>query len=90
MASGSKKKTTYENRQVILAELWLNYKEDDDFADFISYNDIGLPLAYLLSNEIVTGTDTAEKFINETFDLFLEGLEAEDQGYESLDEILGN
>lgn len=88
MASGSKSTTSYENKLSILADFWLNYKNDEDYEDFFEYNDIGLPLAYLLSNEIVSGSDKAEKFINETFGLFLEGLEVKDQGFESLDEIL--
>ena len=30
----------------ILSELYANYKDEEDFADFIGFNDIGLPLAY--------------------------------------------
>ena len=88
MASGSKNTTSYESKLEILADLWLNYKNDEEFEDFFEYNDIGLPLAYLLSNDIVKGTDVSEGFITETFALFLEGMEVKDQGFESLDEIL--
>ncbi len=88
MASGSKNETSFENKTAILADLWLNYKSDEDFEDFFEYNDIGLPLAYLLSNDIVKGTEKATQFINETFGLFLEGLEMKDDGFESLDEII--
>ena len=88
MASGSKKETSFENKTAILADLWLNYKSDEDFEDFFEYNDIGLPLAYLLSNDIVKPTDKAEQFIIETFGLFLEGLEMKDEGFESLEEII--
>jgi hypothetical protein len=80
--------TPFANRAEILADLWLNYRNDNDFADFIEYNDIGLPLAYAISNDIVKTTDLATKFINETFDLFLSGLEIEDNNYETLDDLL--
>ena len=81
--------THFSNRADILADLWLNYRNDEEFQDFIDYNDIGLPLAYSISNDIVKPTPVAEKFINETFDLLLSALEVEDIGFESLDDILG-
>jgi hypothetical protein len=82
--------TPYSDRIQILADLWLNYRNDEEFVDFIEYNDIGLPLAYILANEIVKPSDMSERFINETFDLLLAGLEIEeDTGFESLDDILG-
>jgi hypothetical protein len=81
--------TTYSNQLAMLAELWLNYKEDEEFQDFIDYNDLGLPIAYIIHNDIVKSTDTAEKFVGETFDLLLAGLGIEDTGFETLDELLG-
>ena len=81
--------TTYSNQLAMLAELWLNYKEDEEFQDFIEYNDLGLPIAYIIHNDIVKSTDTAEKFVGETFDLLLAGLGIEDTGFETLDELLG-
>lgn len=81
--------TPFSNRVAILAQLWMEYRDDPDFVDFIEYNDIGLPLAYLLDSKIVETTTMAEAFINETFDLLLAGLEVEDEGFEDLDELLG-
>lgn len=81
--------TTYSDKVAILADLWLNYRQDEEFQDFVEYNDIGLPLAYVLANEIVKSTDLAEKFVSETFDLLLAGLEIEDTGFETLDDLLG-
>ena len=79
--------TPYSNKVSILAELWLNYRSDENFADFVDYNDIGLPVAYALDNEIVIRTEMSDKFIEETFELFLAGLELDDTGFETLDEI---
>ena len=63
---------------------------DDELKDFIEYNDIGLPLAYLLTNEIVMPTEQSEIYINETYDLFVSSLTVEDKEWESLDEMLGD
>ena len=80
--------TTKSNIAHILAELWLNYRDDEEFLDFVEYNDLGLPLAYMVSNSIVDTNPRAEQFIEETFDLLLSGMGIEDQDYETLDEIL--
>jgi hypothetical protein len=81
--------TTIDNKTQILAQLWLDYKDDEEFTDFIEYNDLGLPLAYAVSTNIVKITPEAEKFINETFDLLLTGLGIEeDTGFEDLQELL--
>lgn len=81
--------TSFGNKCEILGDLWLNYREDEEFKDFIEYNDIGLPLAYIIANQIVQTTPVAEKFINETFDLLLSGMGVEDTGFESLDDLFG-
>lgn len=81
--------TTYSDKVAILSELWINYKQDEEFADFIEYNDLGLPLAYAIDHEIVKSSDIAQKFVEETFDLLLGALEVEDTGFETLDDVLG-
>jgi hypothetical protein len=86
MASGN----TFENKITILAELWMNYRDDEDLQDFVEYNDLGLPLAYFLMNEIVMPTSQSELYINETYDLFIASLQVADKEWESLDELLGD
>jgi len=81
--------TEFSDRAAILADLWLNYRADEEFIDFIEYNDLGLPLAYAISEGIVESTDLAAAFVDETFELLLIGLDiAEDTGFETLDDIL--
>lgn len=80
--------TPFEERCEILGELWVNYKNSENFADFITYNDLGLPLAYALSTEIVSITPKAEMFVNETWGLLLDALGVEDIGYDNLDDLL--
>lgn len=80
--------TKFKAKCDILADLWLNYRYDEQFLDFIEYNDLGLPLAYALSEGIVEKTPLAKTFIDETFDLLLAGLGIEDEGYTLFDEML--
>ena len=86
MAQGN----TFENKITILGELWMNYRDDEDLQDFVEYNDLGLPLAYFLMNEIVLPTSQSELYINETYDLFIASLQVADREWESLDEVLGD
>jgi hypothetical protein len=81
--------TTFFNKANILADLWTDYRDDEDFQDFIVYNDLGLPLAYALANNIIEENELVENFINETFSLLLLGLEIkEDTGFEVLEDVL--
>lgn len=87
----SEQTTTFDNKTSILSEIWLMYQDDPEFEDFFEYNDLGLPLAYLVSTGVVEAkSERAQAFVNETFDLLLAGVGVEDTGFETLDSILGN
>ena len=81
--------TNFLNKTSILSELWMNYRDDEGLQDFVEYNDLGLPLAYFLYNELVLPTKQSEIYIEETFSLLVAALDVEDVGFESLDEMLG-
>lgn len=80
--------THYSTKLEILSDLWLNYRNDEEFQDFIEYNDIGLPLAYAIGEGIVQSSETAQRFVEETFALLVEAVGLEDTGFESLDDLL--
>lgn len=81
--------TNFDVRCEILAELWIEYRVDPELEDFFSYNDLGLPSAYLIESGLATPSQQLIDLINETFDLFLTSLGREtDEGYESLDDLL--
>ena len=83
--------TTYSNKTQILADLWMDYRDDEDFKDFVEYNDLGLPLAYAIANNIVESNSLAEQFVEETFRLLLLGLEIkEDTGFDNLEDVLSS
>ena len=80
----------FSNKVSILAELWMNYRDDDGLKDFVEYNDLGLPMAYLILNEIVEPTENSEIYIDETYNLLLVAVGVEDLEYSSLDELLSS
>jgi hypothetical protein len=86
--TGSKAELTQKAR--ILTDLWLNYKNDDYFNDFLFYNDIGLTLAFAYVYDMVTLKPTGEIRVLESYDLLLKALDADTElNYESLEDLLG-
>ena len=79
--------TSYETKCDILADLWIDYKNDVEFADFFEYNDLGAPLAYAIASKIIASTDLARAFVEETYDTLLTTLGIEDAGFESLEDV---
>jgi hypothetical protein len=82
--------TEYANKIDILNDLWNNYSDEEDFQHFIEMNDLGLPLAHLISNGIVESTPLAEEFINQSFSWLMDLFEIEDSGFKSFEEILNH
>jgi len=80
--------TTFENKCLILAELWIDYRDEPDFVDFVSYNDLGLPLGFLVAEELVTPSKKATDMIGETWDMLLVSLGVEDTGFTTIDEVM--
>lgn len=80
---------TFTKKCEILSELWLDYRQDEQFQDFIEYNDIGLPLSYFVEAEIVQATEIAQEYISETFRLLAVALGLDsDKNWESLNQML--
>jgi hypothetical protein len=71
----------------ILGQFWFEFRDDEKLADFITYNDIGLPLAWFIATGVVTPNPMAEDYINETFELFLAALELKEDEIEGLDTL---
>jgi len=81
--------TTFDNKCAILSDLWLNYKDEAELRDFVEYNDLGLPLAYLIHTDLVTVNESGISYIDETFNLLCEGVGVDLDGeYESLNELM--
>lgn len=70
--------TSFEDACSILAELWINHRTEKIFEEFVSYNDLGLPLAFLIDSELVTPTEIAKKYVEETWIILLTSLEIDE------------
>ncbi len=79
--------TDFRNICEILGKLYSVYKEDEEFKDFIEFNDLGLPLAYFVAENLCEVSDDGSRYITETWALFLAGLNLEDTGFSDLDEV---
>lgn len=67
--------TDFKTQCMILGQLYLNHKDDKDFKPFIEFNDLGLPLAWLLAEGLVVEvSDDGTRYIVDTFDMFLDSI----------------
>jgi hypothetical protein len=72
----------------ILSEI-RNLNIDEGLWDeFCQFNDIGVPLAHLVAQDLATPTDAGIEMIMGTWDLLMKGLETEDDGFKNLNELL--
>lgn len=79
--------TDFSNKCSILGALYSNYGEDPEFEDFVEFNDLGLPLAYLSSEGLCELSTDGERYIEETWLLFVKSLGIEDTGFEDIEEM---
>ena len=80
--------TDFPTKASILADLWINFRDDEELEDFCQYNDIGLPLAYFVHTDLVKPSDEATGYIDETFNLLCAALSLDlDGDYESLNDM---
>lgn len=85
-----KEKTPISVKADILSVLWVRYKSDPDFADFVEFNDLGLPLAYAVSHGIIDMNKEVAMFVDESFDALLTAFHIdEDTGFDDLETIMG-
>lgn len=82
--------TSFPNQCKILSELWIGYRDDEQFEEFIKYNDLGLPLAYCVAENLIKlgQSEKPSKYISEAFDALLEGLDLDDTGFCCLEKVL--
>ena len=72
----------------LLGQLWIDYREDDNFSSFIEYNDIGLPLSYVVAEGLVPGlTPLGEDYIDETIEMLFKLLEITEDEVDQLPKI---
>jgi hypothetical protein len=77
----------FADKAGIVGQLWIEFRNDEDFTAFMEYNDLGCPLAYMVAEGIVKEvTPLGEEMINETYKMLLSLLEVTDEEIAVLDE----
>ena len=71
----SPNKIDFFRKTLILSQVFQNRNEDNGWDDFAEYNDLGLPLAHASYNELAVLTDEGKKYVEETYDMLLTGLD---------------
>jgi len=75
----------------ILVQFTQDHFNSEEYDDFFDYNDLGVPLAIAINNDLVILTDAGEQLLDETWKDLCLLFEADPNGeYESIDDLMGN
>jgi len=78
----------FADKAGILGQLWIEFRDDEDFKNFTEYNDIGLPMAYFQAHGLVKElTPLGEDMVSETFSMLIDLLDVTEEEIEGFDEI---
>ena len=75
----------------ILVQFTQDSFNDEMFEDFFDYNDLGVPMAISITQDLVILTDAGELLLNETWKELCDLFGADPNGeYESIDDVTAN
>ena len=78
----------FADKTGILGQLWIDFRDDDNFSAFMDYNDIGVPMAYYLAEGLVTSlTPLGEQYVEESIDMMFKLLDITEAEVDGLEEI---
>ena len=70
-----------------IGQLWIEFREDEDFKNFMEYNDLGCPMAYMVAQGLIKDlTPLGEEMISETFGMFIKLINVTEEEIDSLTE----
>ena len=80
---------TREKAEIIF-EFINDYRGDQAFEEFFNYNDLGVPMAVMIVNDLVVLNEGGVRVLDETWESLCENLNDADPeyDYESLDELI--
>jgi hypothetical protein len=76
----------FSNKCEVLGDLWLFYREDikgnEAWEEFFAYNDIALPLAYMIKEDYATINEDSDatSYIEETWETFCDYVDIDPNG----------
>jgi hypothetical protein len=72
----------------ILVQFTQDHFNSEEYDEFFDYNDLGVPLAIAINNDLVILTDAGEQLLDETWKDLCLLFEADPNGeYESIDDL---
>jgi hypothetical protein len=78
----------FADKTGILGQLWIDFRDDENFKAFMEYNDIGVPMAYYVAEGLVSGlTPLGEQYVEETIDMMFKLLDITEAEVDDLHEI---
>ena len=80
--------TDFETICRILSEMHIAYTEEDDYVDFVEFNDLGVPLAYFINEGLATPSKEGKEKVLETWELLMAVGNKEDTGFTELADVL--
>jgi len=64
------------------------FKEEGDYAEFVEFNDLGVPLAYFINEGLAEPSKEGREKVLETWGLLMKTVRKKDSGFTELDEVL--
>lgn len=81
--------TSFSNKINILADVHSEALWNEQLKDFASVNDVALPLAYLVDNNLAEIKDEAKHYIEETWEMLCQIFQVDpNETYENSDDLL--
>ena len=77
----------FADKTGILGQLWIDFRDDDNFKAFMDYNDIGVPMAYFIAEGLVNPTPLGEQYVEESIDMMFKLLDINEEDVDGLHEI---
>ena len=75
----------FSDKTGVIGQLWIEFRNDEDFDDFMDYNDLGCPMAYMVAEGLIKDlTPVGEEMIEETFKMFLELINVTEEEIDSV------
>ena len=88
-SSSTNHKTPLENKAQIVVEFIQDYKDDEEYEEFFEYNDLGIPLAIAITQDMAYLTDSGSNVFEETWARLCDLFDADvSDSYESIDELM--
>lgn len=78
----------FADKAGVLGQLWIEFRHDEDFSEFMDYNDLGMPMSYMVAEGLIKDlSPVGEEMLEETFKMFLTLIEVTEEEIDLLPEV---